>query len=128
MIEIKKLYKSFGDKTVLNNINAVFETGKTNLTIGRSGSGKTVLMKTMVGLECIDSGQVLFDGKDMVTMSKKERHSLRESIGMVFQNGALFDSMSVADNVRSGLGGHASSGSGPSKAPNQARARTKSME
>ncbi|MBR3940296.1 MAG: ATP-binding cassette domain-containing protein [Bacteroidales bacterium] len=100
MIEIKKLYKSFGDKTVLNNINAVFETGKTNLTIGRSGSGKTVLMKTMVGLECIDSGQVLFDGKDMVTMSKKERHSLRESIGMVFQNGALFDSMSVADNVR----------------------------
>ena len=100
MIEIKKLYKSFGDKTVLNNINAVFETGKTNLTIGRSGSGKTVLMKTMVGLECIDSGQVLFDGKDMVTMSKKERHSLRESIGMVFQNGALFDSMNVADNVR----------------------------
>ena len=99
MIEIKKLYKSFGDKTVLNNINAVFETGKTNLTIGRSGSGKTVLMKTMVGLETINSGQILFDGKDMVSMSKKERHLLRESIGMVFQNGALFDSMNVEENI-----------------------------
>jgi phospholipid/cholesterol/gamma-HCH transport system ATP-binding protein len=100
MIEIKNIYKSFSGKEVLNNISATFESGKTNLTIGRSGSGKTVLMKCMVGLETINSGQILFDGKDMTSMSKKERHLLREKIGMVFQNGALFDSMNVADNVR----------------------------
>ncbi|MBR5783998.1 MAG: ATP-binding cassette domain-containing protein [Bacteroidales bacterium] len=100
MIQIKNIYKSFSGKEVLNNISATFESGKTNLTIGRSGSGKTVLMKCMVGLETINSGQILFDGKDMTSMSKKERHLLREKIGMVFQNGALFDSMNVADNVR----------------------------
>jgi phospholipid/cholesterol/gamma-HCH transport system ATP-binding protein len=99
MIQIKNIYKSFSGKEVLNNISATFESGKTNLTIGRSGSGKTVLMKCMVGLETINSGQILFDGKDMTSMSKKERHLLREKIGMVFQNGALFDSMNVADNV-----------------------------
>lgn len=100
MIEIKNIVKSFSDKRVLNDISTVFETGKTNLTIGRSGSGKTVLMKSMIGLETADSGQVLFDGKDMLKMTKKERQLLRETIGMVFQNGALFDSMNVADNVR----------------------------
>ena len=96
MIEIKNIVKSFSDKRVLNDISTVFETGKTNLTIGRSGSGKTVLMKSMIGLESVDSGQVLFDGKDMLKMTKKERQLLRETIGMVFQNGALFDSMNVA--------------------------------
>lgn len=100
MIEIRYIYKSFSGRIVLNNISATFDAGKTNLTIGRSGSGKTVLMKSMVGLETIDSGQILFDGKDITTMNKKERHMIRERIGMVFQGGALFDSMNVADNVR----------------------------
>lgn len=100
MIEIRNIYKSFSGRVVLNNITATFDAGKTNLTIGRSGSGKTVLMKSMVGLETIDSGQILFDGKDITTMNKKERHRIRERIGMVFQGGALFDSMNVADNVR----------------------------
>lgn len=100
MIEIRNIYKSFSGRIVLNNISATFDAGKTNLTIGRSGSGKTVLMKSMVGLETIDSGQILFDGKDITTMNKKERHMIRERIGMVFQGGALFDSMNVADNVR----------------------------
>lgn len=100
MIEIRNIYKSFSERVVLNNISATFDTGKTNLTIGRSGSGKTVLMKSMVGLETINSGQILFDGKDITTMNKKERHHIRERIGMVFQGGALFDSMNVADNVR----------------------------
>ena len=100
MIEVRNIYKSFSGRVVLNNISATFDAGKTNLTIGRSGSGKTVLMKSMVGLETIDSGQILFDGKDITTMNKKERHMIRERIGMVFQGGALFDSMNVADNVR----------------------------
>lgn len=100
MIEIRNIYKSFSGRVVLNNISATFDAGKTNLTIGRSGSGKTVLMKSMVGLETIDSGQILFDGKDITTMNKKQRHLIRERIGMVFQGGALFDSMNVADNVR----------------------------
>ncbi len=100
MIEIRNIYKSFSGRVVLNNISATFDAGKTNLTIGRSGSGKTVLMKSMVGLETIDSGQILFDGKDITTMNKKQRHRIRERIGMVFQGGALFDSMNVADNVR----------------------------
>ncbi|MBO7200854.1 MAG: ATP-binding cassette domain-containing protein [Bacteroidales bacterium] len=100
MIEIRNIYKSFSGRVVLNNISATFNAGKTNLTIGRSGSGKTVLMKSMVGLETIESGQILFDGKDITTMNKKERHMIRERIGMVFQGGALFDSMNVADNVR----------------------------
>ncbi len=99
MIKINNIHKTFGDRVVLNNINAVFETGKTNLIIGRSGSGKTVLMKSMVGLEDVDSGTILFDGKDMLTMDKNELHQLRKNIGMVFQNGALFDSMTVAENV-----------------------------
>lgn len=100
MIEVRNIYKSFSGRVVLNNISATFDAGKTNLTIGRSGSGKTVLMKSMVGLETIDSGQILFDGKDITTMNKKQRHLIRERIGMVFQGGALFDSMNVADNVR----------------------------
>ena len=100
MIEIKHLTKSFDDKTVLYDINTTFETGKTNLIIGQSGSGKTVLMKNIIGLLSPTSGQVLFDGRDTVTMSKKARVELRREMGMVFQGSALFDSLTVLENVR----------------------------
>ncbi len=100
MIEIKQLVKSFGDKTVLKGIDAVFETGKTNLIIGQSGSGKTVLMNDLVGLLEPTSGQILYDGRDFVSMGKRQRIMLRREMGMTFQGSALFDSMSVLDNVR----------------------------
>ncbi len=100
MIEVKNLTKSFEDKTVLFNINAVFETGKTNLIIGQSGSGKTVLMKNLVGLLSPTSGEVLFDGRNIVTMNKHARVALRREMGMVFQGSALFDSLTVLENVR----------------------------
>ena len=100
MIEIKHLTKSFGDKTVLHDINTTFETGKTNLIIGQSGSGKTVLMKNIIGLFTPTSGEVLFDGRDTVTMSKKAKVELRREMGMVFQGSALFDSLTVLENVR----------------------------
>ena len=99
MIEVKKLYKSFDGKEVLHDINAIFEDGKTNLIIGQSGSGKTVLVKNLVGLLSPDSGQVLYDGRDLVQMSKKEQTLLRREIGMTFQGAALFDSLSVLENV-----------------------------
>lgn len=100
MIEIKHLTKSFGNKTVLHDINTTFETGKTNLIIGQSGSGKTVLMKNIIGLLTPTSGEVLFDGRDTVTMSKKAKVELRREMGMVFQGSALFDSLTVLENVR----------------------------
>lgn len=100
MIEVKNLTKSFEDKTVLFNINAVFETGKTNLIIGQSGSGKTVLMKNLVGLLSPTNGEVLFDGRNIVTMNKHARAALRREMGMVFQGSALFDSLTVLENVR----------------------------
>ena len=99
MIEVKHLYKSFEDKTVLNDINVVFEDGKTNLIIGQSGSGKTVLMKNLVGLLTPSSGEVLYDNRDFVTMSKNEKVMMRREMGMIFQSAALFDSMTVLDNV-----------------------------
>lgn len=99
MIEIKNLYKSFEDKTVLFDISTVFENGKTNLIIGQSGSGKTVLMKNLVGLLNPTSGSVLYDGRDFVAMSKKEKILLRREMGMIFQSAALFDSKSVLENV-----------------------------
>lgn len=99
MIEVKQLYKSFEDKTVLTDINAVFEDGKTNLIIGQSGSGKTVLMKNIVGLLSPTSGQVLYDGRDFVGMSKREKVNMRREMGMIFQSAALFDSLSVLENV-----------------------------
>ena len=99
MIEVKDLTKTFGDKTVLDKINMVFETGKTNLIIGQSGSGKTVLMKNLVGLLTPTSGQVLYDGRNFVEMSKKEKIFMRREMGMIFQSAALFDSMSVLENV-----------------------------
>ena len=92
MIEVKNLYKSFEDKTVLHDINATFETGKTNLIIGQSGSGKTVLIKSLVGLLTPDSGEILYDGRDFLRMNTEQRRSLREEIGMLFQGSALFDS------------------------------------
>ena len=99
MIEIKHLYKSFEDKEVLHDISAVFEDGKTNLIIGQSGSGKTVLMKNLVGLLDPTSGQVLYDGRDFVAMTKREKIMLRREMGMIFQSAALFDSLSVLENV-----------------------------
>ena len=99
MIEIKHLCKSFGDKEVLKDINAVFEDGKTNLIIGQSGSGKTVLMKNLVGLLTPTSGDVLYDGRNFVGMSKKEKVFMRREMGMIFQSAALFDSLSVLENV-----------------------------
>ena len=99
MIEVKNLTKSFGDKTVLDHISVQFETGKTNLIIGQSGSGKTVLMKNLVGLLEPTSGQVLYDGRDFVNMSKKEKVLMRREMGMIFQSAALFDSLNVLENV-----------------------------
>ena len=100
MIEVKNLTKSFEDKTVLSGINATFETGKTNLIIGQSGSGKTVLMKNLVGLLDPTSGEVLYDGRNFVTMTKKEKVMMRREMGMIFQGAALFDSLSVLENVQ----------------------------
>ena len=100
MIEVKHLTKSFEDKTVLNDINAVFETGKTNLIIGQSGSGKTVLVKNIVGLLEPTSGEIRYDGRNFVTMSKRERVMMRREMGMIFQSAALFDSLSVLENVQ----------------------------
>ena len=99
MIDIRGLYKSFEDKTVLSDINATFENGKTNLIIGQSGSGKTVLMKCIVGLLTPEKGEVLYDGRNLLDMGKKEKKSLRREMGMIFQSAALFDSMTVLENV-----------------------------
>jgi phospholipid/cholesterol/gamma-HCH transport system ATP-binding protein len=99
MIEIKGLYKSFEDKDVLKNINTTFENGKTNLIIGQSGSGKTVLMKCIVGLLTPERGEILYDKRNFIAMSKKEKKMLRSEMGMIFQSAALFDSMSVLENV-----------------------------
>lgn len=99
MIEIQNLYKSFGDRVILENISAVMEAGKCNLIIGTSGSGKTVLTKCMVGLFTPERGQILFNGKNMLEMETDERKLLRQQIGMLFQGTALFDSMTVEENV-----------------------------
>lgn len=99
MIEISSIHKSFENQVVLNDINAVFENGKTNLIIGMSGAGKTVLLKCIVGLLTPDKGKVVYDGRNILTLGKKERHLMRREIGMLFQNAALFDSMSVLENV-----------------------------
>ena len=99
MIEVKNLYKSFEDKDVLKDISTTFEDGKTNLIIGQSGSGKTVLMKNLVGLLEPTKGQVLYDGRDFVGMSKHEKVMMRREMGMIFQSAALFDSLTVLENV-----------------------------
>ncbi|HPT04546.1 MAG TPA: ATP-binding cassette domain-containing protein [Bacteroidales bacterium] len=99
MIEARNISKSFSDKQVLKNISFTFEKGKTNLIIGESGSGKTVLMKCLVGLYEIDSGQVFYDDRQFSKMSFTEMKHIRQEIGMLFQGGALFDSMNVEENV-----------------------------
>ena len=99
MIEVKNLYKSFGDKEVLKDISTVFEDGKTNLIIGQSGSGKTVLVKTLVGMFEPTNGEVLYDNRNFVAMSKSEKVHLRREMGMIFQAAALFDSLTVLENV-----------------------------
>lgn len=99
MIEVRNLRKSFEDKEVLKGINTVFEPGKCNLIIGQSGSGKTVLMKNLVGLFKPTSGEVLYDGRNFVAMSKREQALLRREMGMIFQSAALFDSQTVLENV-----------------------------
>lgn len=99
MIEVKDLYKSFSGESVLDDISVSFEKGKTNLIIGRSGSGKTVLMKCIVGLHEADKGSIFFDGRDFLKMNFKERHNFRREIGMLFQGSALFDSLTVEENV-----------------------------
>lgn len=100
MIELKNIQKGFGDKQILKGINAVMETGKTNLIIGTSGSGKTVLQKCLVGLFEADEGEILYDGKNFSTMNEEQRKELRQQIGMLFQGSALFDSMTVERNVK----------------------------
>ena len=99
MIELKGLWKSFEDRDVLKDINATFENGKTNLIIGQSGSGKTVLMKCIVGLLTPERGELLYDNRNFLAMGKKEKKALRREMGMIFQSAALFDSMTVLDNV-----------------------------
>lgn len=99
MIEVKNIIKSFEGRTVLKNISTVFEDGKTNLIIGRSGSGKTVMIKNIIGLMMPDSGEILYDGRNLTGMGKKELKSLRREMGMLFQGSALFDSMTVLENV-----------------------------
>lgn len=99
MIEVKNIKKSFTDKTVLKGISATFHNGKTNLIIGQSGSGKTVLMKSVIGLLVPDSGEILYDGRDIVQMSMAQRKALRTEIGMLFQGSALFDNETVLGNV-----------------------------
>lgn len=99
MIEVKNVTKSFDDKTVLHDIDATFYTGKTNLIIGQSGSGKTVLMKSLVGLLRPENGQILFDGRDLLQMDAGQVKDLRKEIGMLFQGSALFDSETVLGNV-----------------------------
>ncbi len=99
MIEIRNIVKQFGERTILNDVSAIMEPGKCNLIIGTSGSGKTVLTKCMVGLFKPDKGQILYNGDDMFAMDNDTRKQLRQQIGMLFQGTALFDSMTVEQNV-----------------------------
>lgn len=99
MIQVKNVNKSFDDKTILHSVDATFYEGKTNLIIGQSGSGKTVLMKSIVGLVTPEEGEILYDGRDLLQMDSKQKKELRKEIGMLFQGSALFDSETVLGNV-----------------------------
>ena len=99
MIELKNISKSFNGRIILENVSSSFNKGHVNLVIGGSGSGKTVMMKCMVGLVDVDEGDILYDGKPFSGLSRKERKPFRQEIGMVFQGGALFDSLTVEQNV-----------------------------
>ena len=100
MIRAEHIVKSFEGRRVLDDVSVAFETGKTNLIIGRSGSGKTVLLKTLVGLHTPDEGRVLYDDTDFTALTFRERKAIRKDIGMIFQGGALLDSSSVEENVK----------------------------
>ncbi|AZQ60937.1 ATP-binding cassette domain-containing protein [Flammeovirga pectinis] len=106
MIEVKNIRKSFQGKIVLNDISATFEKGRTNMIIGASGTGKSVLLKTIVGLFTPDSGAVLYDGREFHSSTRQLQKQIRREIGMLFQGSALFDSMTVAENVRFPLNIH----------------------
>lgn len=106
MIEVIDISKSFGNNHVLKNISTRFENGKTNLIIGTSGSGKTVLMKCLVGLHEVDSGTIMFNDRNFSDMNFRERKKIRKEIGMLFQGGALFDSMTVEENIMFPLSMH----------------------
>jgi len=99
MIEVKEVNKTFGDNHVLKDFSATFQEGKVNLIIGQSGQGKSVLTKCIVGLMEVDEGQVLYDGRDFSSMTRKQRKEIRKEIGMLFQGSALFDSMTVEENI-----------------------------
>lgn len=99
MIKVTDLHKNFGEAKVLKGISTTFEKGKTNMIIGQSGSGKTVFLKSLLGLHVPDSGLIEFDGRKHTELGIKERRQLRKEIGMVFQGGALFDSLTVEENV-----------------------------
>ena len=99
MIEVKKLCKSFNGVSVLRNISVSFQTGRTNLVIGASGSGKTVLLKCIIGLHDIDEGEIIYDGRQFSGMEFREKKEIRKEIGMLFQGSALFDSSTVEENV-----------------------------
>lgn len=99
MIEVKNISKSFNEKTILHKVSATFYTGKTNLIIGQSGSGKTVLMKSIIGLIRPEEGEILYDGRDSMKMNPKQIKEIRKEIGMLFQGSALFDSETVLGNV-----------------------------
>jgi len=99
MIEVKNIKKSFGDKVVIENVSAVMKAGQCNLIIGTSGSGKTVLMKCMVGLFEPDEGEILYSGESFTKMNRNEKTEIRKQIGMLFQGSALFDSLTVQENV-----------------------------
>jgi len=99
MIEIKKIEKSFGESKVLKGVSTIFDTGKTNLIIGQSGSGKTVLLKSLLGIHTPEVGTISFDGRIYSNLTAEDKRELRTEIGMVFQGSALFDSMTVEENV-----------------------------
>lgn len=100
MIEVTNLKKSFGDVEVLKGIDVDFEPGKTNLIIGRSGSGKTVFLKCVLGLYAVNDGEIKYDSRPLSELDKKQRKLLRQEMGMLFQGGALFDSQTVFENIR----------------------------
>lgn len=99
MIEIENINKSFGNNEVLKNISYDFQRGKTNLIIGESGSGKTTLLRILIGLHKIDSGKILYDGRDFTKLEIKDKRKLRQEIGVLFQRGALYDFMNVEENI-----------------------------
>lgn len=99
MIKVEDVHKSFGDEEILKGITTEFDKGKTNLIIGQSGSGKTVLLKCMIGLFKPEQGKIYYDDKAIQSMDDEEQRQLREEIGMLFQGGALFDSMNIEENV-----------------------------